>query len=78
MNGWVSGSELGPLGPILGNESCAHESVRYFNGIEGVYGVCARCGGHFWYAVVPDGAEVTDLNFDEAPEDDDEAQQEGQ
>ena len=60
-------SALGPLGPILGDEACPHIAVSYYNGIEGVYGVCAACRGHFWYATPPAGVEVIDLD---GPDDD--------
>lgn len=52
---------LGDLGPILGNEECKHETVTYYNGIEGVYAVCHACHGHFWNPELPEGAEVIDL-----------------
>lgn len=54
-------NDPGELGPILGNETCKHETVTLYNGVEGVYAVCHACFGHFWDAAVPDGAEVIDL-----------------
>lgn len=64
-------AELGPLGPILGTNECAHTVVTYYDsGYVGVYAVCHACGGHFWNTVVPEGAEVIDLMAmaDEAPD----------
>lgn len=54
-------SDLGERGPILGDDICKHENVRYYNGIEGPYAVCAQCGGHFWDPKIPDDTEVTNL-----------------
>ncbi len=43
----------GELGPILGRTECSHTKLRWFDGIEGVYAVCTRCGGHLWNRVPP-------------------------
>ena len=60
------------LGPILGDDRCAHEQRSWYQGFEGVYAVCGRCGGHFWAAEPPAGAEIVDLNTwdDEEPDED--------
>ena len=52
---------LGDLGPVLGTPECAHETVTYYTGVEGIYAVCHACMGHFWDAKPPEGAEVIDL-----------------
>lgn len=57
----MSAQELGEIGPILGSTECTHETVIYYDGVEGIYAVCRACGGHFWGPTVPDGAEVIDL-----------------
>ncbi len=61
-------TDLGPRGPLLGNDSCVHALVRYYRSgyaatdpdpvtgegySDGTYGVCAECQAHFWMARAP-------------------------
>ncbi len=54
-------TDLGERGPILGNDECKHEVLRYYQGIEGLYAVCGQCFGHFWDPEIPDDAKIIDL-----------------
>lgn len=55
--------ELGPIGPIMGDNECEHEFVRYYDSpYHGdIYAVCGKCAGHFWDVKIPEDAKIIEL-----------------